>query len=75
MPSDNSPEKATEPTADAVEDLHSASYPSGNAASTLSQEHQQYLLDRHGTLDLDPLPGIGGADPYNWPLWKVRSHC
>jgi MFS family permease len=38
--------------------------------SHLSEEHRQYLLQRHGTLDLDPLPTMGDADPYNWPTWK-----
>jgi MFS family permease len=38
--------------------------------SHLTQEHRQYLLHRHGTLDLDPLPTSSDADPYNWPAWK-----
>lgn len=42
-------------------------------ASVLSDEHRQYLLARHGILELDPLPTMGTADPYNWPTWKVRS--
>lgn len=42
-------------------------------ASHLTAEHRQYLLQRHGTLELDPLPTMGDADPYNWPTWKVRS--
>ncbi|KAL2816663.1 major facilitator superfamily domain-containing protein [Aspergillus granulosus] len=29
-----------------------------------------YLLSRHGTLDLDPLPSMSDVDPYNWPAWK-----
>jgi hypothetical protein len=37
----------------------------------LSAEHRQYLLDRHGTYDLDPVPDMGEADPYNWPQWKA----
>ena len=41
-------------------------------ASHLSAEHRQYLLQRHGTLDLDPLPTMGDADPYNWATWKVN---
>ncbi|KAF8850419.1 MFS general substrate transporter [Acephala macrosclerotiorum] len=41
-----------------------------NSTEGLSNEHRQYLLDRHGTLDLDPIPDIGDADPYNWPQWK-----
>ena len=37
----------------------------------LSEEHRQYLLARHGTLDLDPIPDMNDADPYNWPKWRV----
>lgn len=40
-------------------------------ANELSEEHRQYLLARHGTLDLDPLPGPSDADPYNWSNSKV----
>ncbi|KAL6705131.1 hypothetical protein ACN47E_007236 [Coniothyrium glycines] len=36
----------------------------------LSLEHREYLIERHGTADLDPLPTMGTADPYNWPVWK-----
>ena len=44
--------------------------------SGLSPEHQDYLLKRHGTLELDPIPDMGDADPYNWPKWKVcRLPC
>jgi hypothetical protein len=56
-----------------VEDLHNeqtrATYI--NTRTGLSPEHEQYLIQRHGTVDLDPVPGPGGADPYNWPNWKV----
>ena len=38
----------------------------------LPKAHREYLLERHGTLNLDPIPGMGPADPYNWPEWKVR---
>lgn len=38
----------------------------------LSEEHRQYLLARHGTLDLDPIPDMNDADPYNWPTWRVN---
>lgn len=31
----------------------------------LPQEHQDYLISRHGTLDLDPVPSADPADPYN----------
>lgn len=37
----------------------------------LPEEHRQYLLARHGTLDLDPIPDMNDADPYNWPKWRV----
>lgn len=32
-----------------------------------SQEHRDYLFQRHGTLELDPVPDASDADPYNWP--------
>lgn len=41
----------------------------------LTEEHRQYLLTRHGTLDLDPIPDMNDADPYNWPRWRVNSNC
>ncbi|KNG90364.1 MFS multidrug transporter, partial [Aspergillus nomiae NRRL 13137] len=41
-----------------------------DATSLLSDQHRDYLLQRHGTLDLDPIPSMDPADPYNWPLWK-----
>ena len=37
----------------------------------LSPEHRDYLLARHGTTDLNPLPTMDPADPLNWPSWKV----
>ncbi|KAL2215420.1 synaptic vesicle transporter [Thermoascus aurantiacus ATCC 26904] len=43
-------------------------------AASLSQQHREYLLQRHGTLDLDPVPGLGDADPYNWPTWKKTAN-
>jgi hypothetical protein len=70
--------KSTDGSGDYVEDPQGlantetqATYFNGESIAGLSQEHQQYLLKRHGTLDLDPVPGPGGADPYNWPNWKV----
>lgn len=39
----------------------------------LSEEHRQYLLARHGTLALDPVPDMNDADPYNWPTWRVSD--
>ncbi|KAL4989579.1 major facilitator superfamily domain-containing protein [Aspergillus falconensis] len=51
----------------------------GNGSQTplegaLSEQHQAYLLQRHGTLDLDPVPSMDPADPYNWPLWKKATN-
>lgn len=41
------------------------------AIDELSPAHKEFLLQRHGSLDLDPVPSFSGADPYNWPTWKV----
>ena len=38
--------------------------------NALSREHKDYLLRRYGTLDLDPIPDMNDADPYNWPQSK-----
>lgn len=38
----------------------------------LAPRHREYLLQRHGTLELDPVPAMDDADPYNWPSWKVH---
>lgn len=37
------------------------------AATGLSPVARAYMLDRHGTLDLDPMPCATDDDPYNWP--------
>lgn len=39
--------------------------------SSLSERHREYLLQRHGTLDLNPIPSSSDTDPYNWPTRKV----
>lgn len=44
-------------------------------ALDISKEHEEYLLARHGTLELDPLPSMDPLDPLNWPNWKVISHA
>lgn len=61
----------------AVEDLElgpRATYINTGAAAGISQEHRDYLLKRHGTLDLEPLPSADPADPYNWPQWKKLAN-
>lgn len=34
--------------------------------STISEEHKQYLISKHGTYDLVPLPSMNDDDPLNW---------
>ncbi|UPK95687.1 hypothetical protein LCI18_006622 [Fusarium solani-melongenae] len=41
-----------------------------NDTGSLSEEHKRYLLKRHGTINLDPVPYMSDADPLNWPKWK-----
>ncbi|KAJ5357715.1 Major facilitator superfamily domain general substrate transporter [Penicillium brevicompactum] len=41
-----------------------------SVAARLPKAHRDFLLERHGTLELDPIPGMSAADPYNWPSWK-----
>lgn len=48
-----------------------ASYQPQEALTELAPRHREYLIQRHGTLELDPVPAMDDADPYNWPLWKV----
>lgn len=36
----------------------------------LEPAHEAYLLERHGTTDLNPLPSADPKDPLNWPNWK-----
>ncbi|KAG5419023.1 hypothetical protein I9W82_003742 [Candida metapsilosis] len=38
--------------------------------SELDPDHHEYLIQRHGTVDLDPLPSADPADPLNWPDWQ-----
>jgi hypothetical protein len=45
----------------------------GDTEIELSPQHREYLMQRHGTVDLDPIPAMDDADPYNWPVWKVFS--
>ncbi|KIX92754.1 uncharacterized protein Z520_11606 [Fonsecaea multimorphosa CBS 102226] len=40
----------------------------------LTPEHEAYLLERHGTTDLEPLPSADPNDPYNWPSWKKNAN-
>lgn len=40
----------------------------------LPADHQDYLLKRHGTLELDPVPTNDPNDPLNWSELKKNSH-
>jgi hypothetical protein len=44
-----------------------AAYIERDEVALLSEDHRNYPFRRHGTLELDPVPGHGDADPYNWP--------
>lgn len=50
-------------------DVEQVEYPEN--ASGLSAQHRDFLMQHHGTLDLDPVPSEDPADPLNWPSWKV----
>lgn len=56
-----------------MEFVESAADPTAAESERLSKPHRDYLMERHGTLNLDPIPAMDPADPYNWPEWKVRS--
>ncbi|KAE8152438.1 major facilitator superfamily domain-containing protein [Aspergillus avenaceus] len=43
-------------------------------ASRISKAHRDYLMERHGTLELDPIPSMDPADPYNWSSWKKLAN-
>lgn len=49
----------------AVSDVHSDS----PETKLMTPEGEEYLLQRHGTLDLDPMPRPTPDDPLNWPTW------
>jgi hypothetical protein len=42
--------------------------------STISDDRKRYIMKRHGTLELDPLPSSSPRDPLNWPAWKKDVH-
>lgn len=69
--------KSQEDEVDRLDDIElgpRATYINTGAAAHLSQEHRDYLIARHGTLELDPIPSADPADPYNWPSWKKNAN-
>lgn len=47
------------------EDLHNSGH---QFVKGLDEAHRKYLLERHGTYSLDPLPSMDDNDPLNWLL-------
>lgn len=41
-----------------------------NEPQALTAEHHDFLMKRHGSVQLDPLPSSDPLDPLNWPSWK-----
>ena len=68
------PEKASEVSREYVDNLAQtdthATYYQPEHVANLSEAHRNYLVQRHGTLNLDPVPAFGNADPYNWSTSK-----
>lgn len=71
---DDGPEVFQNPDICEVDMGHRATNISIGEAAYLPQEHRDYLISRHGTLDLDPIPSADPADPYNWPEWKKMAN-
>ena len=70
---DSAIENAELATAGLNENVHSNRIINLEHGTTLnlSTEHRDYLISRHGTSDLEPLPSMDPNDPLNWPTWKV----
>lgn len=60
------------PSTDQNKSLEPAHLESAEKPS-LGLEHEAYLLQRHGTIDLVPLPSANPEDPLNWPDWKKNT--
>lgn len=48
----------------------SSQNPENVESGVLRTSHREFLLARHGTLDLVPLPSEFPEDPLNWPSWR-----
>lgn len=44
------------------------------AEVSITDEHREYLMARHGTADLKPLPSADPQDPLNWSRGKKAFH-
>ncbi|EON97726.1 putative mfs multidrug transporter protein [Phaeoacremonium minimum UCRPA7] len=50
------------------EENHHVEY--GSDPDGISNDHREFLLSHHGSVDLDPIPSMDLADPLNWPKRK-----
>ena len=57
-----------------LEALESQEHGENALKPQITKDHHDYLLQRHGTADLHPLPSMDPDDPYNWPSWKVSCY-
>ncbi|KAL4909642.1 hypothetical protein BDW74DRAFT_186165 [Aspergillus multicolor] len=48
--------------------------PSTGGEDGLSSEHWEYLLNRHGTLQLNLILSMDDNDPCNWPAWEKLTN-
>jgi hypothetical protein len=53
-----------------IEDKTAIHLESPSRQPSISEDTKRYILERHGTLELDPLPSTSAQDPLNWPAWK-----
>ncbi|KAI1880570.1 hypothetical protein JX265_000810 [Neoarthrinium moseri] len=60
------PRMDEKPTVEDAEQQRAAE-PVSNGVAGISEEHRRYLMGRHGSLTLEPVPSMDPADPYNWP--------
>jgi hypothetical protein len=50
--------------------MHVEKHSEDSPSPAISAEHEAYVLQRHGRLDLSPFPSSDPNDPLNWPSWK-----
>ncbi|CUM49414.1 uncharacterized protein AC631_05751 [Debaryomyces fabryi] len=53
-----------------IEKLNLEHVESINEPQVLTSEHHDFLMKRHGSIQLVPLPSSDPADPLNWSSWK-----
>lgn len=70
LPTEEVPGKAVDEKIESLEPVHT--HIGDEEVAELTDAHREYLLRRHGTLLLDPIPDMSDADPYNWPQSRVR---